>query len=162
MPSKLSAISRASGAQLAALGAQLRARRKQLGISAIAAAESAGMSRVTWYRIEKGAPSVTAGAYANAAATLDVAWTCAEPGAPDATRPARAEGWLPLEIRIADYPELRQLAWQMPGTTVLTPRQALNLYERNARHVDEAALGDDERALIDALRKVFSDSAPDV
>ena len=43
--------------RLQELGAQIRARRKALGVSATAAAESAGMSRVTLHRIEKGAPT---------------------------------------------------------------------------------------------------------
>jgi transcriptional regulator with XRE-family HTH domain len=139
-----------------ALGVQLRARRKALGISAAAAAESAGLSRVTWYRVEQGLPSVAAGAYASAAHALGVAWTCVEPGS-SATRTTDLAGdRLPLNIRIADYPQLRQLAWQMPGTAVLTPRQAWSIYERNRRHLDEAALTPNERTLLDALKAVFA------
>lgn len=148
-------------AQLEALGMQLRARRKSLGVRATAAAESAGLSRVTWYRIENGRPSVSAGAYARAAAALGTVWTCVEPNTPATRAPAVAKGWLPLAIRIADYPGLRQLAWQMPGTTVLTPQQALSIYERNARHLDAAALPPHERALIAALHTVYP-GVPDV
>ena len=43
-------------ARLQDLGARIRARRKSLGVNATAAAESAGMSRVTLHRIEKGEP----------------------------------------------------------------------------------------------------------
>ena len=48
---------------LAKLGGQIRARRKELGVSASVAAESAAMSRQTLHRIEKGETSVTMGAY---------------------------------------------------------------------------------------------------
>lgn len=140
--------------QLQALGRELRARRKALGVSATAAAESAGISRVTWYRIEKGEPSVAAGAYAAAVEVLGLEWKLVEPGQP--AGPEGASGCLPVRVRLADYPQLRQLAWHVQGTDVLTPREALSIYERNARHLDEAELSPGERALIDALRTAFS------
>ncbi|MDN5924665.1 MAG: helix-turn-helix domain-containing protein [Xanthomonadales bacterium] len=155
MSVKTPAIPQSAHSQLEALGAQLRLRRKALGVSATAAAEAAGLSRVTWYRIEKGRPSVSAGAYASAADALGSVWTCVEPETLATKTPDLAVGWLPLEIRIADYPQLRQLAWQMPGTAVLTPRQALSIYERNTRHVDERALDPPERALLKALRALY-------
>lgn len=48
------------------IGRHIRAHRRALRISAIATAEAAGISRVTLHRIEKGEPSVNAGAYASA------------------------------------------------------------------------------------------------
>ena len=62
MPSKAPLSTTQSAAQLQALGAQLRARRKALRVSSTVAAEATGMSRVTLHRIEKGEPSVAAGA----------------------------------------------------------------------------------------------------
>jgi transcriptional regulator with XRE-family HTH domain len=59
-----------SAAQLQALGAPLRARRKALRVSSSVAAEATGMSRVTLHRIERGEPSVAAGAWANAMTAL--------------------------------------------------------------------------------------------
>ena len=52
------------------LGAALRAHRKGLGISMTVAAETAGMSRVTWYRLEKGESSVAWGSLLAAAGVL--------------------------------------------------------------------------------------------
>ena len=52
MPAKAPGTMRSAEPMLKELGAQIRARRKQMGISAAAAAESAGISRVTWYRVE--------------------------------------------------------------------------------------------------------------
>lgn len=144
---------------LQALGARVRTRRKALGVTATAAAESAGISRVTWYRIEKGEPSVAAGAYASAAAVLDLEWALADRNETPAPAPGVAGGWLPVRIPLAEYPQLRKLAWHVQGTEVLTPREALSIYERNARHLDEAELSPHERALIDALRTAL---VPDV
>lgn len=155
MPAKPPPIARVARSQLQEIGRQIRARRKDLGVNAMAAAESAGMSRVTWYRIEKGEPSVAAGAYANALAALGlVRWTVL----PDAAgTPAGAQvGWLPAVVRIADYPQLKRLAWNLRGTDTLSPRDALAIYQRNWRHVDEAALDAHERALVDALQQAFS------
>jgi hypothetical protein len=63
---------------------------------------------------------------------------------------------LPLKIRLDDFPALRTLAWQVgEGVDALTPREALGLYERNARHFDEASLVPHEEALLHSLRAVF-------
>ena len=70
MPAKLPEISTTAVSKLQALGALLRQQRKRLGVSATVAAESAGMSRITWYRIEQGNAAVTLGAYLQALSVL--------------------------------------------------------------------------------------------
>jgi hypothetical protein len=67
-------------------------------------------------------------------------------------REASRRGWLPASVRIADYPWLKELAWQVHGPQELTPREALGIYERNWRHLDPEALSPHERDLVDALR----------
>jgi transcriptional regulator with XRE-family HTH domain len=143
---------------LAALGQKIRAQRKALGISAVTAAQAAGMSRVTWHRIEKGEPSVTMGAYLNALAALGLYLDVAAPGNATAAQ-ADTKGWIPARVRLADYPQLKQLAWQVQGTDELTPAEALSIYERNARHLDTAAVDAHEQDLIDALRLALGGSA---
>ena len=59
-------------------------------------------------------------------------------------------------VALADYPQLRALAWQVHGTDTLTPAEALGIYERNARHLDMQAMSDDEQALLAALRMALS------
>ena len=136
-------------AALVALGERLRAERKRLGVSATTAAEAAGMSRVTLHRIERGEPSVTMGAYANAAAALGLALGVAGP--PPAVPGHDKQAGVPQRIRLADYPQLERLAWQYQGTAEVTPAEALNLYERNWRHIEQDALAPNERALIHSL-----------
>lgn len=145
--------------QLAVLGARIRAQRKALRVSATALAEASGMSRVSVHRIEQGEPSVTMGAYLNVLAALGMTFS-ATVAADEASQPVADDkaGWLPARVRLADFPALRQLAWQVQGTDELTPREALGIYERNWRHVDEAALLPHERNLIDALRLAFGGS----
>ena len=115
------------------------------------------MSRVSVHRIEQGEPSVTMGAYLNVLAALGMTFSAMAMGkeAPENAADDKA-GWLPVRVRLADYPQLKQLAWQVQGTDELTPREALGIYERNWRHVDEAALLPRERNLIDALRLAFA------
>jgi transcriptional regulator with XRE-family HTH domain len=142
--------------QLAALGACIRAQRKALRVSATALAEASGMSRVSVHRIEQGEPSVTMGAYLNVLAALGMTFSATVVGdAPSEKLVDDRAGWLPARVRLADYPALKQLAWQVQGTDELTPLEALGIYERNWRHIDEAALLSRERNLIDALRLVF-------
>ena len=63
--------------QLTALGNAIRIQRKKLKVTVVTAAESAGLSRVTWHRIEKGEPSVSAGAYFSALVpSLDYKLVC--------------------------------------------------------------------------------------
>jgi transcriptional regulator with XRE-family HTH domain len=149
MPAVAPTIGERVSAALAELGEQLRAERKRLGVSAVTTAEAAGMSRVTLHRIERGEPSVTIGAYANAAAALGLALGVAgpPPAAPSRAQPASE----PPRIRLADHPQLARVAWQHRGATEVTPAEALNLYERNWRHIDQAALAPQERALIHSL-----------
>lgn len=150
-------------ARLQALGAQIRARRKALGVNATAAAESAGMSRVTLHRIEKGEPSVAMGAWANLVSALGMAWDLqdrAEAGPPLVAADRR--GWVPLHIALAEYPQLKALAWQVHGTDTLTPTEAFDIYERNARHLDMQAMPPQEQALWQALQAAFAGEADHV
>jgi len=156
MPAKPPLSTPQSTAQLQALGTQLRARRKALRVSSTAAAEAAGMSRVTLHRIEKGEPSVTAGAWANAMAALGMSLVALNAEDAHGTRPEGASGpdlpnWIPVRVCLADYPQLKALAWQVHGTDALTPIEALGVYERNARHLDTAAMLPAEQALLQAL-----------
>lgn len=130
---------------LSLLGQQLRARRLSLRVAAGSVAAAAGMSRQTLHRIEHGEPSVTMGAYLQAARALGLRLLVAAdvPLAPAASDAAQT-------VRVADYPQLKLLAWHRAGD-VVTAEEALALYERNWRHVDRAALTVAERELITRL-----------
>ena len=151
MPSSAPIVLEQCTAQLQALGEQIRARRKALRLSATVTAEAAGLSRVTLHRIEKGEPSVTMGAWCNAMAALGMDLQAHTGTQEPAATPDRA-GWIPARVALADYPQLRALAWQVHGTDTLTPAEALGIYERNARHLDMEAMPAHERALLEALR----------
>ena len=130
---------------LQALGARIRAHRKQLRVSAIATAEAAGLSRVTLHRIEKGEPTVAIGAYVAVLDALGLRLDVVDPQARTSS-PA-----LPERIALAAYPQLQRLAWQTGAEAELSPADALALYERNWRHIDPAALSPAERALVQQL-----------
>ena len=153
MPSAAPPIVPAADRRLAAFGRRIHARRKALKVSATTAAEAAGVSRMTLHRIERGEPSVTMGAYMNALAALglDVDVVPSMQSAPPAPI---ADG-----IRIADYPQLRRLAWQLAPDTELTPAEAWATYERNWRHVDASALDARERQLLDELARALGRKA---
>ena len=159
MPSKISNTADAATQALAAIGLQIRAQRKALKINATVAAEASGISRVTLYRIEHGEPSVTIGAYLNALAALGLDLRVIVPKDVAAKSTEHPPLWIPARVRLADYPQLKQLAWQVHGTEELTPAEALSMYERNARHMDMQALEPAERTLIDALRVALGDSS---
>lgn len=147
MPATAPPVSPADLKRLALLGERIRTARKRQRVTAVAAAEAAGISRVTLHRIERGEPTVAVGAWVAAASALGLEFDLPDPNA------AREAKKLPKKIRLGDYPQLKKLAWQLHGVDDVTPREALDLYERNWRHVDQAALSAKEAALIDALSR---------
>lgn len=142
------------------LGRLLRERRNALNITMTTAAESAGMSRLTWHRLEKGAPGVALAHLAAAAEVLGLKLTMR---VEDAGAPSDAQGHLPLQIELAKYPGLRTLAWQVgEHVDALTPREAFGIYRRNIRHLDVGALTGGELQLLTALQQVFDEVLPGV
>lgn len=154
MPKHSPATPEAVAAGLHALGAQLRAKRKALGVNATVTAEAAGVSRVTLHRIEKGEASVTMGAWSNVAHALGLNLAVLEPVLTGSAAPDRS-AWVPVRIVLADYPQLKALAWQVQGVDALTPVEAFDIYERNARHLDMSAMSPQERDLWRALQQAF-------
>ncbi|MGZ5216085.1 MAG: helix-turn-helix domain-containing protein [Caldimonas sp.] len=152
MPARTPPLADAVAIKLVALGQRIRARREALKVSAVTAAEAAGMSRATLHRVERGEPSVTMGAYIGAATAVGLEFELVDPRERASARGrGRGKPPFPARIRLADYPQLERLAWQLHGVTELSAEDALGLYERNWRHVDVAALGPKERALVNAL-----------
>jgi transcriptional regulator with XRE-family HTH domain len=159
MPAKNPAITSSVVAQLNALGEQIRAQRKALHINATTVAEAAGLSRVTLHRIEKGEPSVTIGAYFNVLAALNMHFQIGTGTAESEHSEAEdRQNMIPARIRLSEYPQLKQLAWQIHGTEELTPREALGIYERNARHLDLPNMSLREQHLLSALRLGLGDA----
>ncbi|MCV7383324.1 helix-turn-helix domain-containing protein [Mycolicibacter longobardus] len=136
---------------LAGIGGALRSRRRALGLSAVTTAEAAGMSRVTLHRIEAGSPSVTIGAYLNAAAALGLRLKLDELQLHRPPVRKTAQAAPETTVRVGDFPQLRAISWQLRADTELTGAEALQLYERNWRHVDQAAMSDEERAFVQRL-----------
>lgn len=151
MPAKSPSIGPVAAAQLRELGARVRERRKQLGVNATTTSEAAGLSRVTLYRIELGEPSVAMGAYFAVLSALGLRLEVALAG--QKPRPGRSA--LPKAIKLAAYPQLQRLAWQLKGRKTVNPEEALGLYERNWRHVDAPRMKPRERALLEALLSAF-------
>lgn len=139
--------------QLFELGNAIRIQRKLLKVSATAAAESAGLSRVTWYRLEKSEPSVSAGAYFSALAVLGLQIKVDLLKQNDSTLPAKDS--IPLSIPFKNYPQLKFLAWQIHGSDYLSPKEAWTIYQRNWRHVEEDNIEPHEQELIQQLQTLF-------
>lgn len=149
MPAAAPANTPADRELLVRLGETLRRARERQKVSAVAAAEAAGISRPTLHRIERGEPSVAMGAWITLASALGLRLEAIDPNAPAAVAP------LPQRIRLDAFPQLKQLAWQLPGVEDVSPKEALDLYERNWRHVDTGRLTDAEAALVRALAQAF-------
>ncbi|MBK5052901.1 hypothetical protein IQ289_31450 [Burkholderia sp. R-70006] len=58
-------------------------------------------------------------------------------------------------VRIADYPQLRLIAWNRPDGAEIDAADALALYETNWRFIDLASMDDRERELIERLANEF-------
>jgi transcriptional regulator with XRE-family HTH domain len=163
MPAKAPHISPQLAQELSSLGRSICKQRKNLGLNTTVTAEAAGISRVTLHRVERGEPSVTIGAYLNVLHALGMELQAYLPGKqPEAHRKLDEKKWIPARIFLADYPQLKQLAWQVHGTEYLTPPEALSIYERNWRHLDLAAMEKAEKNLIEALQTAFARRKNDV
>lgn len=145
MPAALPPTATQDRKRLALLGERIRLARKRQRVSAVAAAQAAGVSRVTLHRVERGEPSVAIGAWIAIATALGLSFDLLG----SQVRAAK----VPKRVRLRDFPELEKLAWQLHGVDEITPQEALELYERNWRHVDRASLSDEEAALIDLLSR---------
>lgn len=148
MPAKAPPVGEALAARLRAVGERIRAHRERQKVSATAAAEAAGMSRVTLHRIERGEPSVTMGAYLSA---IDAVGLQLELRDPQERSTASDVASLPERVRLADFPQLKRLAWQLHDVDEVSPADALSLYERNWRHIDRSRMEPAERSLLQAL-----------
>ena len=58
-------------------------------------------------------------------------------------------------IKVADYPQLKALCWNMPADAEVEEKDAARLYVRNWRHVRAKHLGDREIALMRHLKKNY-------
>jgi transcriptional regulator with XRE-family HTH domain len=137
------------------IGRTIRARRKALGVSTVMAAHAAGVSRVTWHRVEKGEPSVTLGVYVAALQALGLGVEAAQAAAPApvASGPDKTESRIAAAVPIDRYPQLREIAWHVKDGFELTPTEAWGLYDRYRRHLRLEEMQPDERSLYDALEK---------
>lgn len=116
------------------------------------------MSRVTLHRIESGESSVAVGAYLSLTLALGLKIDLTEGEGPEPNR--RHELLDPnskilKKIRISDYKQLKRLAWQMKDTQEISPKEALDLYERNWKHVDTENMEKKEKELLRALLTLF-------
>jgi hypothetical protein len=56
-----------------------------------------------------------------------------------------------MQLRIAEYPQLRLIAWNRKDDDLIQEDEALALYERNWRYVDRTHITEKEQRLINRL-----------
>lgn len=160
MPSKSPAINQESQTSLIKLGAAIRTYRTAKRISAVIAAHSANISRITLHRIEHGEPSVAMGSYMSVLNALGMRIDAIDSHQnekefqtheSDATM-ASSNG-LPDSIDISHYPQLRQIAWHIRDGFKLTHEEAFNLYERYSYRLDMDRMSTNERDLYQKLMR---------
>jgi transcriptional regulator with XRE-family HTH domain len=150
MPAKAPSITKTQEQDLCLLGQELRDRRKELGVSATVTAEAAGVSRITLYRIERGEASVAMGAYINVIQALGLKLITMDPHKKQVPRKSSNQK-LPKKIQIEKYKQLKRIAWQLKGSQELTPQEALDLYERNWRHIEFKKMDSMEKKFLEML-----------
>ena len=155
MKKKIEKISDNAVSQLADIGQLIMQHRKSFKITANAAAETAGISRVTLHRIEKGESTVSMGAYLNVISALDLNLHLSAKTDIGNTANAGSVGKLPVRLSLSDYPQLKELAWHVQGVDELSLVEAHSIYERNKRFLDTENLSDSEQELIELLGVAF-------
>lgn len=178
MPARAALSIRPQALLLDEFGERLRKARLRRRLSAAWVAQAAGVSRVTVHRAEAGAPAITVGTIVKIMGALDLAHDLALLARDDSAGHAMQDARLPQRraanpaspantanrhtanpsvkppgpVALARFPQLRQLAWQLgPDALELSATDAFALYERQWRHVDQAAMPAHERALVKRL-----------
>ena len=141
--------------QLVDIGQLIRQHRKSFKITANAAAQTAGISRVTLHRIEKGEPTVSMGAYLNVICALGLHLNLSAKTDRENAASGDDVGKLPVRLSFSDYPQLKELAWHVQGVDELSLVEAHSIYERNKRFLDIENLSDSEQELIELLGVAF-------
>ena len=159
MKKKIEKISDDAVSQLADIGQLIRQHRKSFKITANATGETAGISRVTLHRIEKGEPTVSMGAYLNVISALDLNLHLSAKTDIGNTANVGSVGKLPVRLSLSDYPQLKELAWHVQGVNELSLVEAHSIYERNKRFLDTENLSDSEQELIELLGVAFEGAA---
>lgn len=140
------------------LGKTLQMRRKALGVRSQVAADCACISRVTLHRIEKGEPSVSIGAYLQVCKVLGLGLFALEKNLDAPTSIERSSIEFDPnrlddeQIAVQYYPQLKALAWQLREDALISPRDALNIYERNWRLINLEKMTTEEKKLIEQLK----------
>ena len=155
MKKNIEKISDDAVSQLADIGQLIRQHRKLFKITVNAAAETAGISRVTLHRIEKGEPTVSMGAYLNVISALNLKFHLSKKGDAGCDSSRGRVGQLPVRISLEDYPQLKELAWHVQGVDELSLFETQSIYERNKRFLDSESLSDSEQELIELLGVAF-------
>jgi hypothetical protein len=65
-------------------------------------------------------------------------------------------------LKIADFPQLKFITWNRRDDDVVSEKDALSLYERNWRFVEQAELEPHEQALIDRLVRDYGNGVLNV
>jgi transcriptional regulator with XRE-family HTH domain len=132
---------------LANLGQKILLQRKSLKVSADSTALASGISRITLHRIEKGEPGVSMGAYISVIEALGLHLDLSKK---DLRKYSKTSYILDLKkIPIKDYPQLKQICWQLSDDAVLTAVEAKSTYERNERFIYFQLLDEKEKSLIE-------------
>tara|TARA_B110000503_G_scaffold25107_1_gene39647 strand:- start:268 stop:585 length:318 start_codon:yes stop_codon:yes gene_type:complete len=104
MKRNIEKISNDAISQLADIGQLIRQHRRSFKITANAAAQTASISRVTLYRIEKGEPTVSMGAYLNVVSALDLTLHLSAKGKKESEVNRGDVGKLPVRLSFSDIP----------------------------------------------------------
>lgn len=147
--------------QLKQLGLAIRDQRKKLKVTAQATADAAGISRVSLYRLERGEGGTSLESYLNVLDALGLNVQVVERTLLSTHKAIEDAAVIPVRINLSNYPELKLLAWHLPGATELSAANAHGLYLRNWRHVNPSALDEREKRLINALGRAFDSELAD-
>ena len=137
------------------IGKAIKQERKRLSVTAEALSGASGISRVTLHRIEKGEGASSLNSYLAVVDALNLELTLAEK-VKEGSRQLNPDDFIPVIIRLKDYPELKKLSWHITGRDYLKPFEAHAIYERNSRHFDENEMAESEKLLMANLNRAFS------
>ncbi|WP_395339532.1 helix-turn-helix domain-containing protein [Ningiella sp. W23] len=155
MPKPTQKIHQDSIEALKDIGAEVKQFRKSHSLTQIILAETLEIDRRTLAKLERGDASITIGTAFHILKCLGFSVSVQSPTQCEALSEALDKEYLPMQIKLSDYPVLRRCAWQLKADDTVTPPVAFTLYQNKKSDFETRNMSRKEQSLVACLEQVY-------
>ena len=155
MPKTIQDIGQSTIEFLNDIGCKVQQFRKSHNLTQAILAESLEVDRRTLAKLERGDPSISLGTAFHIFNNLGFSVTVNSTSEQEAKAEAFDKHYLPIHIKLADYPVLKRCAWQLKAEDSVTPPVAYQLYQDKKSDFAKSNMSRKEQHLIGCLELVY-------